>query len=142
MKAVIHHRQIAAGGACGRGRRRIGGRARHLPAFERLADPGFEPAGVTRLAYDVRGASGAQLREEIAGAPAFELEAGRKLHQEYREFFLQTLHLVEEPVQRGSASLQAQFMSEDLRHLHREPKLARHGSRPAFVGRAAVRAMK
>ncbi|MDP8984268.1 MAG: hypothetical protein M3N97_04370, partial [Pseudomonadota bacterium] len=125
MQAVIHHRQIAARRLRGRCGRRIRGRARYLPTLEAAPDPAFEPAGMARLAHDVRLGAGAQLREEIAGRTPLECETGRQLHQEYREFCLQAAHLVEEAGHGGPASTQAQFMRDEFRYLHREAKLAR-----------------
>jgi hypothetical protein len=67
-----------------------------VPPLERRTDLGIEPAGVTRLAYDVRARAASNLSEEVFERSMGKFQTGRQLHQQDGELLAQPADLVEE----------------------------------------------
>ncbi|OBQ63372.1 hypothetical protein A8146_12985 [Mesorhizobium loti] len=139
MPAEIGEAGPTARHRCRRDRSGIGGNARDPPAGQKGFRLRFEPARVARLACQSCLCSLAEHIEEAACDVRLVGQARRQLHQKHAQLAAEALDLPEKRVGKSFAIRETMLMGHGFRHLDGKAEVRRHGTRPTFIGLAAMR---
>lgn len=112
-------------------RRRIGRHARYAKLDEKCCCLGREPAGISRLASELRCGEFFHRQESIPGHSSFKLQLRWKLHKYDCQCVAEQLRFRQEIFNCPTAAPQFRHMRDRLWHLHREGKSVRNTVAPS-----------